>query len=152
MKEKKNNFILKFIQICNSSNSSSIQTNININNPIRLWACSWCKSQFTHRNSLYKHKCIDVSLKNLRKKKEANKKKQNQMHLKRRIDLSYIETTSLTHYSQFIADNLAFYIDGTKDDLIAYSREIKHSLWTIVVFLLLFLTFYHVFFSISIIK
>ena len=48
------------------------------------------------------------------------------MHLKRRIDLSYIETTSLVGYSQLIADNLSFCIDGTNEDLKAFSREIKY--------------------------
>ena len=48
---------------------------------------------------------------------------------KRKIDLSYIETTSLTQLSQNIADNLSFCIDGTYTDLKAYSREVKFNIY-----------------------
>lgn len=48
-----------------------------------------------------------------------------QAHWKRKIDLSYIESTSLTQVSRNIADNLSFCIDGTNEDLRAYSREVK---------------------------
>ena len=58
------------------------------------------------------------------------KKKWREAHWKRKIDLSYIESTSLASVSQNIADNLSFCIDGTSEDLKAYSREVKDYLST----------------------
>ena len=58
------------------------------------------------------------------------KKKWREAHWKRKIDLSYIETTSLTQLSQNIADNLSFCVDGTQEDLKSYSREVKDYLNT----------------------
>lgn len=79
---------------------------------------------------LSKHQCIELNLKLLKKKKDMRKKKWREAHWKRKIDLSYIETTSLTAISQNIADNLSFCIDGTSEDLKAYSREVKDYLST----------------------
>lgn len=53
------------------------------------------------------------------------KKKWRELHWKKKVDLSYVETTSLTHHSKNIADNLSFCIDGTQTDLKAYSKEVK---------------------------
>ena len=65
-----------------------------------------------------------------KKKKELRKKKWREAHWKRKIDLSYIEATSLAKLSQNIADNLAFCIDGTHEDLRSYARECKDYLST----------------------
>jgi len=113
-----------------------------------------CKRQFDLRNELNKHQCIDNNLRQLKKKKELRKRKVKKSWFlisfhplvmlfdllliliwnkirdaqwKRKIDLSYIETTSLIQLSQNIADNLSFCIDGTHTDLRAYSREVKYN-------------------------
>lgn len=98
--------------------------------PTRTYTCQMCKKQFDQRVDLNKHQCIELNLKLLKKKKEIRKKKWREAHWKRKIDLSYIETTSLTFISQNIADNLSFCIDGTSEDLKAYSREVKDYLNT----------------------
>ena len=92
--------------------------------------CQMCKKQFDQRVDLSRHQCIELHLKLLKKKKETRKKKWRDAHWKRKIDLSYIETTSLTQLSQNIADNLSFCVDGTQEDLRAYSREVKDYLNT----------------------
>lgn len=92
--------------------------------------CQLCKKQFDQRVDLSRHQCIELHLKLLKKKKEVRKKKWREAHWKRKIDLSYIETTSLTQLSQNIADNLSFCVDGTQEDLKAYSREVKDYLNT----------------------
>lgn len=91
----------------------------------RTWTCQTCKKQFDQRVDLNKHQCLDISIRLMRKKKEIRKKKWREAHWKHRIDLSYIETTSLVKLSQNIADNLCFCIDGTTEDLKSFSREIK---------------------------
>lgn len=96
----------------------------------KTWTCQMCKKQFDQRVELSKHQCIELNLKLLKKKKEIRKKKWREAHWKRKIDLSYIETTTLTQLSQNIADNLSFCIDGTNEDLRAYSREVKDYLNT----------------------
>lgn len=96
----------------------------------KTWTCQLCKKQFDQRIDLSKHQCIELHLKQLKKKKEIRKKKWREAHWKRKIDLSYIETTSLTQFSQIIADNLSFCIDGTSEDLRAYTREVKDYLNT----------------------
>jgi len=96
----------------------------------KTYTCQLCKKQFDQRFELSKHQCIEQSLKLLKKKKELRKKKWREAHWKRKIDLSYIETTSLTVLAQNVADNLSFCIDGTSEDLRAYSREVKDYLNT----------------------
>lgn len=98
--------------------------------PTKTYTCQLCKKQFEQRNELSKHQCIELNLKLLKKKKDMRKKKWREAHWKRKIDLSYIETTSLTSLSQNIADNLSFCIDGTSEDLKAYSKEVKDYLST----------------------
>jgi hypothetical protein len=83
--------------------------------PSKTWTCQLCKKQFEQRVDLNKHQCIELNLKLFKKKKEIRKKKWREAHWKRIIDLSYIETTSLTQLSQNIADNLSFCIDGTNE-------------------------------------
>jgi len=92
--------------------------------------CQLCKKQFEQRIDLNRHQCIELHLKLLKKKKDTRKKKWREAHWKRKIDLSYIETTSLTQLSQNIADNLSFCVDGTQEDLKSYSREVKDYLNT----------------------
>ena len=92
--------------------------------------CQMCKKQFDQRIDLSRHQCIELHLKLLKKKKDMRKKKWREAHWKRKIDLSYIETTSLTQLSQNIADNLSFCVDGTQEDLKSYSREVKDYLNT----------------------
>ena len=96
----------------------------------KTWTCQLCKKQFDQRIDLSKHQCIELHLKLLKKKKELRKKKLREAHWKRKIDLSYIETTSLTQLPQNIADNLGFCIDGTGEDMKAYTREVKDYLST----------------------
>lgn len=96
----------------------------------KTWTCQLCKKQFDQRIDLSKHQCIELHLKLLKKKKELRKKKLREAHWKRKIDLSYIETTSLTQLPQNIADNLGFCIDGTIEDMKAYTREVKDYLST----------------------
>ena len=96
----------------------------------RMWTCQMCKKQFDQRVDLSKHQCIELNLKILKKKKEMRKKKWREAHWKRKIDLSYIESTCLTQLSQNVADNLSFCVDGTHEDLKAYSREVKDYLNT----------------------
>ena len=98
--------------------------------PTRTYTCQLCKKQFDQRLELSRHQCIELSLKLLKKKKDMRKKKWREAHWKRKIDLSYIESTSLASVSQNIADNLSFCIDGTSEDLKAYSREVKDYLST----------------------
>ncbi len=93
--------------------------------PPKIFSCQMCKKQFEQRLDLQRHQCIEQTLKLLRKKKEIRKKKWREAHWKRKIDLSYIESTSLTQLSKNIADNLSFCIDGTQEDLRAFSREVK---------------------------
>jgi hypothetical protein len=96
----------------------------------RTYTCQMCKKQFDQRADLSKHQCIELHLKILKKKKEIRKKKWRESHWKHKIDLSYIETTSLTSLSQNIADNLSYCIDGTQEDMRAYAREVKDYLNT----------------------
>ena len=98
--------------------------------PTRTYTCQLCKKHFDQRLELSRHQCIELSLKLLKKKKDMRKKKWREAHWKRKIDLSYIESTSLASVSQNIADNLSFCIDGTSEDLKAYSREVKDYLST----------------------
>ena len=109
-----------------SQQNSSQSTNSNI----RTWTCQMCKKQFEQRVELNKHQCVELHLKLLKKKKDMRKKKWREAHWKKKIDLSYIETTNLTQLSQNIADNLAFCIDGTQEDLRACSKEVKDYLGT----------------------
>ena len=95
------------------------------NSKSRTFTCQMCKKQFEQRGDMLKHQCLEAALKLMRKKKEIRKKKWREAHWKRKIDLSYIESTSLTQLSKNIADNLSFCIDGTQEDLKAYSREVK---------------------------
>jgi len=111
----------------NSSPTPSSQENAPA---AKTYTCQLCKKQFDQRFELSKHQCIELSLKLLKKKKELRKKKWREAHWKRKIDLSYIETTSLTLLAQNVADNLSFCIDGTIEDLRAYSREVKDYLNT----------------------
>ena len=97
---------------------------------IRTWTCQMCKKQFDQRVDLNKHQCIELHLKLLKKKKEIRKKKWREAHWKKKIDLSYIDTTNLTQLPFNIADNLAFCIDGTQEDLRACSKEVKDYLNT----------------------
>jgi hypothetical protein len=106
-------------------NSSSLSQTAAATVAVKTWTCQMCKKQFEQRIELSKHQCIELNLKLLKKKKDIRKKKWREAHWKRKIDLSYIETTSLTQLSQNIADNLSFCIDGTNEDLKAYSREVK---------------------------
>lgn len=101
-----------------------------LNKPSKTWTCQMCKKQFDQRVDLSKHQCIELNLRLLKKKKELRKKKWKEAHWKRKIDLSYIETTSLTQLSHNIADNLSFCIDGTQEDMRAYSREVRDYLST----------------------
>ena len=103
-----------------------------VNAPVntKTYTCQMCKKQFDQRLDLSKHQCIELNLKLLKKEKDKRKKKWREAHWKRKIDLSYIETTSLTFLSQNIADNLSFCIDGTSEDLKSYSREVKDYLNT----------------------
>lgn len=96
----------------------------------KTWTCQMCKKQFDQRVDLSKHACIEMSLRVLKKKKDVRKKRSREAHWKRKIDLSYIETTSLTHIAQNISDNLSFCLDGTLEDLKSYSREVKDYLAT----------------------
>jgi hypothetical protein len=117
----------------NKAKSAAITNNNNTTtttNNSKTWTCQMCKKQFDQRVDLNKHACIELNLRLLKKKKEMRKKKCREAHWKRKIDLSYIETTSLTHISQNIADNLSFCIDGTIEDLKSYSREVKDYLGT----------------------
>jgi hypothetical protein len=91
----------------------------------KSFACGLCKRTFGARGDLSKHQCIEQLLKLMRKRKEIRKKKWREAHWKRKIDLSYIESTSLTHVAKNIADNLAYCVDGTLEDLRAYAREVK---------------------------
>ena len=92
--------------------------------------CNLCKKQFEDRQTLTKHQTKEFSLKMLKKKKEARKKKWRDIHWKRKIDMSYIETTQFNSLSQNIADNLSFCIDGTTEDLKSYNKEVKDYLLT----------------------
>lgn len=115
----------------NKAKSAAItNTTTTTTNNSKTWTCQMCKKQFDQRVDLNKHACIELNLRLLKKKKEMRKKKCREAHWKRKIDLSYIETTSLTHISQNIADNLSFCIDGTIEDLKSYSREVKDYLGT----------------------
>ncbi|CAF0874058.1 unnamed protein product [Brachionus calyciflorus] len=96
----------------------------------KTWTCQLCKKQFDQRIDLSKHQCIELNLKLLKKKKELRKKKWKETHWKRKIDLSHIETTSLTQLSSNICDNLTFCIDGTLQDMKSYSKEVKDYLNT----------------------
>lgn len=96
----------------------------------KTWTCQLCKKQFDQRLELSKHQCIELNLKLLKKKMDMRKKKWREAHHKRKIDLSHIETTTLTHLSQNVADNLAFCIDGTSEDMKAYAKEVKDYLNT----------------------
>lgn len=96
----------------------------------KTWTCQMCKKQFDQRLDLSKHACIEMSLRALKKKKDVRKKRSRETHWKRKIDLSYIESTSLTHIAQNISDNLSFCIDGTNEDLKSYAREVKDYLST----------------------
>lgn len=110
------------MSISGSSNSSTTNN--------KTWTCQMCKKQFDQRMDLSKHVCIEMSLRVLKKKKDVRKKKSREAHWKRKIDLSYIESTSLTHIAQNISDNLSFCIDGTNEDLKSYAREVKDYLST----------------------
>jgi len=79
---------------------------------------------------LSKHQCNEQNLRILKKKKEIKKKRWRDIHWKRRMDLSHIETMSLNNITKNIADNLNFCIDGTYEDLNAFSREVKDYLNT----------------------
>lgn len=91
----------------------------------KTWTCQLCKKQFDQRIDLSKHQCIELNLKLLKKKKELRKKKWKETHWKRKIDLSYIETSSLSQLGANVCDNLAFCVDGTRQDLKSYSKEVK---------------------------
>ncbi|RNA16504.1 MDS1 and EVI1 complex locus EVI1 isoform X2, partial [Brachionus plicatilis] len=91
----------------------------------RVWTCQMCKKRFDQRVLLNRHDCIDLRLKIFKKKKELGKKKLKDLQWKRKIDLSYIETTNFTNLFRNIADNLSFCVDGTKQDLKSYSLEVK---------------------------
>lgn len=98
----------------------------------RVWTCQMCKKRFDQRILLNRHDCIDLRLKIFRKKKELGKKKLKDLQWKRKIDLSYIETTNFTNLFKNIADNLSFCVDGTKQDLKSYSLEVKDYLNSMV--------------------
>ena len=118
---------------CSANTSTTLTTTtstVAATTTSRTWTCQLCKKQFEQRVELSKHACIEWSLKVAKKKKELRKKKWREAHWKRKIDLSYIEATSLAKLSQNIADNLAFCIDGTHEDLRSYARECKDYLST----------------------
>ena len=94
----------------------------------KTWTCHLCKKQFEQRVDLSKHKCIELNLKLLKKKKELRKKRWRETHWKRKIDLSYIETTSLSQISANVCDNLTFCVDGTRHDLKSYAKEVNNYL------------------------
>ena len=102
------------------SKASNSDASNQANKKIKKWTCRMCKKQFTQRNELNKHECVESKLKLYKKKEDMRKKKWKEAHWKRRIDLSYIETTSLVQLSQNIADNLSFCIDGTYQDIYGY--------------------------------
>jgi hypothetical protein len=128
-----NNKIANENQIIESNNTSvapSNPTTTTTTTTTKTWTCQLCKKQFDQRVDLSKHQCIEINLKILKKKKELRKKKLRETHWKRKIDLSYIETTSLTQLSANVADNLSYCIDGTYEDLKSYAREVKDYLST----------------------
>lgn len=109
-----------------SSDNGSTTSNVSSTaSPARTWTCQLCKKQFDQRVDLCKHQCIEHNLKLLKKKKDIRKRRWREAHWKRKIDLSYIETTSLMQSSQNIVENLSFCIDGTNEDLRVYSKEVK---------------------------
>ncbi|CAF0716562.1 unnamed protein product [Brachionus calyciflorus] len=113
----------KFYSSSTSTSGSSSNTILPTN--VRIWTCQMCKKQFDQRILLNRHDCIDLKLRIFKKKKELRKKKLKDLHWKRKIDQSYIETTNFTHLFNNIADNLSFCVDGTKQDLKSYSQEVK---------------------------